>query len=571
MTAAQAVVAFPHIPEVIDIHREAHYWRWQYHSARERLESWKQKGLALEERLRVQGRELQELRGQRESDQARISWLEKQVFGQKTEQGRSGVGSGVETSVEAAKNPIPDGAIAADKKKRGQQEGKPGHGRRRRTELPVEEIPYRFERPVCPRCGRALEIFPGTEDSDEIHWEVRVVRRVHRRERYQASCDCGVLPGIVTAPGPQKLIAKGLFSTEFWVRLLMEKYLFQRPLNRVLQVLALEGLQVSGGTLTGGLQALAPLLEPVYEAIKIYSLRFNCRKMDETRWPVFVLYEGKKGTRWWMWIDVTVETVVYVLDPTRSTKVLTNHLGDWEGILLVDCYSAYQSHQAQIGLRGLKLILAFCWAHRRRDFIEVQEGYPRLRSWAETWIHEIDDLFALNAKRVKVLADPAAFAVEQTRLKTAIEAMTARRTQELTDPALHPAARKVLQCQARHWAGLIVFVDHPEIPMDNNESERLQRPNAVGRKNYYGSGAVWSGHFSAHAFTIFQTLLRNHIDPYRWFLGYFTACAQNGGKPLKRVDAFLPWNISQEQKAAWLYPRSERSHRTTSAACALSP
>ena len=319
-------------------------------------------------------------------------------------------------------------------------------------------------------------------------------------------------------------------------------------------MLALEGLRVSGGTLTGGLQALAPLLEPVYEAIKIYSLRLSRRKMDETRWPVFVLSEGKKGYRWWMWIDVTVETVVYVLDPTRSTQVLTNHLRDWEGILLVDSYAAYQSHRTQLGLRGLTLILAFCWAHRRRDFIEVKEGYPRLQSWAETWITAINDLFSINAKRVKVLSNPDAFAVEHQRLTTALDAMVVRRNQELADPALHPAIRKVLQCQARHWQGLIVFVDHPEIPMDNNESERLQRSLAVGRKNYYGSGAVWSGHLSAHAFTIFQTLLRNHIDPYQWFLGYFTACAQNGGA-LSRIEAWLPWNLSAEQKHLWCCPK----------------
>jgi len=571
MTVAQAVIAFPNIPEAIDFRREAHYWRAQHQYLSRRFEVWKQKAMTAEAELRLREREIEELRGQRESDQARIAWLEKQVFGQKTEQGRVGVSVVVETNVEPAQNPEPDGVAEAGKKKRGQQQGRSGHGRRRRTELPVQDIPHKLDHPVCPRCGRALRVFPGTEDSDEIHWEVRVIRRIHRRERYQPSCTCGVLPGIVTAPGPQKLITKGLFSTEFWVRLLMEKYLFQRPLNRVLQVLALEGLRVSGGTLTGGLQMIAPLLEPVVEAIKLYSLRFSCRKMDETRWPVFVLYEGKKGTRWWMWIDVTAETVVYVLDPTRSTQVLTKHLGDWEGILLVDCYAAYQSHKAQIGLRGLTLILAFCWAHRRRDFVEVQEGYPRLRSWAEAWIQAINDLFAINADRLKVLGNPKAFAIEQERLQKTLDAMAARRNKELVDPGLHAAARKVLECQARHWAGLIVFLDHPEIPMDNNESERLQRSNAVGRKNYYGSGAVWSGHLSAHAFTIFQTLLRNHIDPHPWFLAYFTACAQNGGEPLKNVEAFLPWNLSKEQKAAWLYPRSEWPRTTTSAASALSP
>jgi hypothetical protein len=34
-------------------------------------------------------------------------------------------------------------------------------------------------------------------------------------------------------------------------------------------------------------------------------------------------------------------------------------------------------------------------------------------------------------------------------------------------------------------------VDHAAVPMDNNAAERANRPVAVARKNYYGSGALW--------------------------------------------------------------------------------
>ncbi len=90
--------------------------------------------------------------------------------------------------------------------------------------------------------------------------------------------------------------------------------------------------------------------------------------------------------------------------------------------------------------------------------------------------------------------------------------------------------------------------------MDNNECERRLRDPAVGRKNYYGSGSVWSGMLTAIVFTICQTLLQNGIDPQRWFVAYFEACAQNGGHPPESIDAFLPWNLSDEQKGAWALP-----------------
>ena len=71
---------------------------------------------------------------------------------------------------------------------------------------------------------------------------------------------------------------------------------------------------------------------------------------------------------------------------------------------------------------------------------------------------------------------------------------------------LHPARRKVLESLGNHWTGLTVFVEHPEVPMDNNTAERSERGPVVGRKNYYGSGSVWSGRLAAMMFSLFQTL-----------------------------------------------------------------
>jgi transposase len=68
---------------------------------------------------------------------------------------------------------------------------------------------------------------------------------------------------------------------------------------------------------------------------------------------------------------------------------------------------------------------------------------------------------------------------------------------ELSEADLHPAKRHVLESMGEHWTGLTVFVEHPEVAMDNNTAERTIRGPVVGRKNYYGSGALWSGQLAA--------------------------------------------------------------------------
>jgi transposase len=341
-----------------------------------------------------------------------------------------------------------------------------------------------------------------------------------------------------------------MFAAGFWVRVVVEKYLWQRPMYRIRQVLELEGLCVSQGTLTGGLQRLGELLQPLYTKILERNRQATHWHMDETRWMVYAEVEGKKGYRWWLWVMVTSDTCAYLLDPSRSAAVVENHLEDNpDGIISADRYSAYKALPGNVEI-------AFCWSHVRRDYIRIRDGYPVLRAWGESWVKGITDLFRLNRQRLEVQSEPERFHERDQALRHALSEMAETRDQELANPALHPAQRKALASLKKHWSGLIIFVDHPEIPMDNNEAERRLRNPVIGRKNYYGSGSIWSGNLTAVLFTILQTLLVNHIDPQQFLLHYFNACAQNGGKTPQQLEPFLPWNLSQEQKATWRYPRS---------------
>ena len=96
--------------------------------------------------------------------------------------------------------------------------------------------------------------------------------------------------------------------------------------------------------------------------------------------------------------------------------------------------------------------------------------------------------------------------------------------------------------------------------MDNNTAERSERGPVVGRKNYYGSGAVWSGRLAAMLFSLFQTLALWGLNPRLWLTAYLTACAESGGRAASDLEALLPWNLSEEQRRAWsLEPQSADS------------
>ena len=76
------------------------------------------------------------------------------------------------------------------------------------------------------------------------------------------------------------------------------------------------------------------------------------------------------------------------------------------------------------------------------------------------------------------------------------------------------------------------------------------RNPAMGRKNYYGSGAEWAGRLAMMMFSILATLKLWKINPRLWLTWYFESCAAAGGKAPADIHQFLPWNLSDERRAA---------------------
>jgi len=263
---------------------------------------------------------------------------------------------------------------------------------------------------------------------------------------------------------------------------------------------------------------------------------------DETRWMVFAEMEGKIGPRWYLWVFCTPDTVVFRIEPNRSSQVVTDHFGDQAtGILSVDRYSAYK-----VLLKSILILLAYCWAHVRRDFLAVAKDRVEHEPWALDWVKKIGQLYDLNKNRLSLLDTPE-FETAQQNLQHAVDDMAISRDQQLTDSKIHHACRKVLESLERHWSGLILFVKHPHVPMDNNHAERQLRNSVVGRKNYYGSGALWSATLTAMLFSLFQTLNLWNINQRMWLSQYLLACAQNGGNPPDNAKSFLPWNMTADR------------------------
>jgi transposase len=504
--------------ENLEFRRQAGYWKSRHGDALRRITELEQK--------------VEQLEGEKRQ-------LKADLFGKSTETTtRSDRSNDLDNPQDDSRGP---------QRKRGQQPNNPGPKRRDYSHLPVVDefsvLPP--ERCVCPQCGKPLLLHGDTEDSEQIEIKVRAYRRVIHRRRYQRTCTCDG-PLTLTAPPAPKLIPKGRYGISVWVEILLDKYFSFRPTERLLASWELLGLNLAPGTVTDGLGRLEVLLRPIYEALRERNRQGDLHQADETRWPVFIVLEGKEGYGWWLWFVLSHDTVVFLLDPHRDHTVPEDHFGaESRGVLMVDRYSAYK---AMSWVKGGVLVLAFCWAHVRRDFIRVGKGWPELKTWALGWLRRIRELYRLNRRRLAARRDSAEFKEADGCLRQAVAQMKQQMEAELARADLATPCRKVLESLQEHWVGLTRFVEDPRIPLDNNASERRGRGPAVARKNFYGSGSQWSGELAAAAFSIFATLSMGKLNPRRWLTWYFQECAAAGGKVPADIQRFLPWNLSEAKK-----------------------
>jgi transposase len=513
----------------IELKWEANYWRAQHARLVEREAA---------------------LKAQVEALEATVRDLNQRLYGTKSEKS---------SGADGTSSPKP-----ATPRNRGQQPGSQGHGRSDRSALPVVAEVHDLSEAAkhCPACGEAFAPFPGTEESSIIEVQVQAHIRRIQRPRYQQTCQCPQVPGIVTAPPAPRVIPKSPLGVSVWTRVLLDKYLYGRPTHRLCEELRHHGLHLSQGTLTAGLQRIAVLFEPVMPALYERQMSEKLFHGDETRWEVFEEVEGKTGHRWYLWVMHSASVVFYRMAPGRGADVPKAHFAKLrkdlvDVVLVCDRYSAYKC----LAKDNDDLILAYCWVHVRRDFLKAARSWPELESWMFAWVDDIRELYRLNAARPEVWEEtlpldqqPAAFAERQRNLETKLSQMQARCEAHLQEPDLHLAKQKVLSSLHNHWDGLTVFVERPEVAMDNNTAERILRNPVVGRKNYYGSGSVWSAHLAAMMFSVLQTILLWGLNPHHWLSAFLQACAESGGQSPADLSSFLPWQMTPERREELVRP-----------------
>ena len=428
-------------------------------------------------------------------------------------------------------------AAPPEQKRRSKKRKKPqtGHGPQPQPKLAREERYFELgeDERVCGVCDGQLQEMGLSEDSEEITLVERTYKvALNRRKKYRCRCNANV----VTAPGPNKLIPGGRYSTEFAVSVAVDKYVDHSPLERQVDRMARQGLRVTSSTLFDQIQPLAKVLVPSYEAILKELLAGPVLHVDETGWllaPNGVRLgrkrHRKKQFTATVWGLCSPRLAYYALLDSKSTEAGKSLLASYSGAVVADGYQVYEIlSKADPESQRPGYTLVNCWAHVLRKFRELEGHEPRSHPVLE-WIRELYEIdrqiegpfpgdAEACAKRHAARQEHSAPIVARIK-QWAFQQGGLRRSD----------FGKALNYMLKRWENLTRFLDDGVVPLDNNRVERALRKPVLGRKNHHCSRSQRGARTTAILYSLVETARLNGLDPGAYLLTAANAALEKPG------------------------------------------
>lgn len=374
------------------------------------------------------------------------------------------------------------------KKKPGQKKGHPGV--RRQKPLRIDQ---RKEHTLsaCSDCQNSL---PGafttrTRYTEEVVPTPPVVTE-HTIHRYWCSTCEKVVEPVLTEALPKSTIGLKTLVLTAWMH-----YGLGVTIEKILQIFNQTfQMKVSKSGLIQAWQRLAEKLRFVYDDIGVQAQKSAVLHIDETGWRV-------NGITHWLWCFTNHVLVYFIIDRSRGSPVIKKVLGNlFNGILISDFFSAYNCMQAMAKQKCFSHIFTYL---ARSDIRTSSSEWKSFRKTVSQFLKDAIDLH----KNVKEL-DETKFSQEKQKLYTRLKDIY---NQTYTDRE----ARRLAQRFEKHKNEILTFLEHPELPCDNNHAERQLRPAVISRKNSYCNRSAKGAEVQAIFMTIFRTLYLRKMDPVK--------------------------------------------------------
>ena len=404
----------------------------------------------------------------------------------------------------------------------GKAKTKNGGGRRpvNRSLRPVEVVIAAPAHERIAADGTQLVLL-GYEISEREHYiAAELVRQICKRERWGLPDTRAVA---YVAPLPPAIVPKGKYSDDTIIEAMYRKYVMCLPFGRMLGDFRAMGSDLSDAQLSDLAGRFSAFLSPIARAIRDQVLARAFVHVDETPLPTL---DGRRTL--WGWVGGNqaffhiggrgakeLKTVLGLPEPRArddpDDKTEDCDPGETLGWVfthwMADGYRPYDTIAAEA-----RIIRLCCWAHARRDFvIPTENGDPI----AKDLIDRIGELYRIE-RDTKHANDHERQRRRQLDAIPILDGIRTVCTDALTryDPAnvMYKAINYIL----KRWNALTAYTTRGDLPIDNNQAERVLRPIVIGRKNWYFIGSEDATDWAATNFTLFESCRLAKIEPRAW-------------------------------------------------------
>lgn len=421
---------------------------------------------------------------------AQVAWLNRQLFGRKSEK----IAPFDPNQLNLFTEQVPDNATeimeARDKAVESVKETTEDRKRERKNRKMMEDLPV-LERIVIEPEDIDLNLYKkiGEEITRVVeHKPGQLYIKEIVRPKYGLKDNTALAPAgkksVEIASLPLLPIYKGIAGPTLLAEILLQKYEYHLPFYRQVQQLRHLGFKASESTIDGWFKPTVELLKPLYGVLKSEIMKSDYLQGDETTVPVLDRTTHKTNKEY-LWLVRAVEqrlVLFHYNNGSRSGTVIENLTKGYKGYFQCDGFEGYES---AFKTRPDVLVVN-CMAHIRRHFEQAQRENKEM---AEHALKEIQLLY-----RIEHGCDERGFTVEQRkeeRQKKSKPIMDALKLWMETEGLKYsPSSQigKAITYAYIRWSNMTRYLEDGRIRIDNNLAENAIRPITLGRKNYLFCG-----------------------------------------------------------------------------------
>jgi len=344
---------------------------------------------------------------------------------------------------------------------------------------------------TCPDCGHKLEGGTPHKLREVIDIPVLPVEITHHIKigRWCGVCEKRQVPRVDLSGEVvgKRRIGVRLMALVAYLR--TDCRMPKRAIQRMLR--AMYGLQISIGEISELLHGMARQGTQMYEGLRERMRASAFVHADETGWR-------EDGLNGYLWSFSTPEVRYFKYDRSRGHQVPEAELGeDFQGILLSDFYGGYNFYLGEHQR---------CWAHLVRDLDDLKEKNPH-DAGVGAWVDAVKRLYH----------EARDFTGKTHRERVGGREHFQNRLSELARPLAGCSLPQGILAQRieRFLPELFTFVEHPEVPSDNNAAERSIRPPVTARKISGGTRSPQGSTTAAILMSLFGTWALRGEDGFK--------------------------------------------------------